>query len=159
MRRWVKWTIGGVVLVLLCFGILAGVSGYMFVRHLSTATAEEAETLKKFDEIRARFGSRAPLIEVINPRAGDVRVNRLEDPQHRTVNTIHILAWQSEGGQRIEADLPLWLMKFSSLNILSRLGVAPERWRLTVADIERYGPGIVVELREPGEKDVLIWVQ
>jgi hypothetical protein len=50
-------------------------------------------------------------------------------------------------------------MRFSSVNLLSQVGIAPSRYRLTVQDIERYGPGIVVDVRREGQVHVLIWVE
>jgi hypothetical protein len=50
-------------------------------------------------------------------------------------------------------------MRFSSINILSHLGIAPERFSLTVQDLERYGPGIIVDFRHPGVNRVLIWAE
>jgi hypothetical protein len=50
-------------------------------------------------------------------------------------------------------------MRFSTLNILSSLGVAPDQFRLTVVEIERYGPGLVVDYRRPAQTHVLIWVE
>ncbi len=55
--------------------------------------------------------------------------------------------------------LSVWLMRFSSVNVLSRLGLAPEKFRLTVQDVEQYGPGIVADYRRPGHSHVLIWVE
>jgi hypothetical protein len=50
-------------------------------------------------------------------------------------------------------------MRFSTANIVSRLGIAPSKFRLTVADVERYGPGIVVDFRQPGRLHTLVWVE
>ena len=154
-----KWTLGGVLAALIAFGVLAGTGAYYFLRHLETGKAGEAETLKQFEGIRARFPERPPLVEIINPQAGDVRVNRLVHPEGRRPTDLHVLTWEAENGQRLETDVPLWLMRFSSLNVLSRLGIAPSRYRLTVQDIIRYGPGIVVDFRRPGQNHVLVWVE
>ena len=71
---------------------------------------------------------------------------------------MHILTWNADG-DRLESDLPLWLMRFSSVNILSRLGVAPEKFRLTVEDVAGYGPGHRGRGPQPGRSDVTIWVE
>jgi hypothetical protein len=55
-------------------------------------------------------------------------------------------------------EVPLWLLRFSSVNILSQIGLAPEKLRLTVQDIERYGPGVVVDYNQPGAARLLMWV-
>jgi len=159
MRTWVKWTIGGVLVALVAFSALAGLGGYYFFRHLDAGSASEADTLKQFDVIRARFGTRPPLLEIINPQAADIRINRLEDPERRRVSTLHILTWSADDDERLQANVPLWLMRFSSVNVLSRLGIAPSKFRLTVQDVERYGPGIVLDVRQPGRSHALVWVE
>jgi hypothetical protein len=158
MRKWVKVTVISVSAVLACVAVLSGIGAYYFLRHLETGTASEADTLKEFDAIRAKFGPREPLIALVNPQAGDVRVQRSVHPQGLRASTIHVLTWDSDGAERLQTDLPLWLMRFSSVNLLSKLGLAPERFRLTVQDVEQYGPGIVADYRRPERSHVLIWV-
>jgi hypothetical protein len=158
MRTWVKVSIGSAIVVLLGFSIVAGAGAYFFFRHLSTGDATESDTLREMDAIRERFGARQPLIEVVDPRSADIRINRTADSEGRQVNTIHVLTWSADDGTRLQTEMPLWFMRFSSVNILSKLGVAPERFRLTVDDLRRYGPGIVVDYRRPGDAHVLIWV-
>jgi hypothetical protein len=158
MRTWVKVTISGLVVAVLGIAALAGTTGYFFLRHLQTAKANEADTLRQFDALKAKFGPRPPLVEIVDLRAADIRINRAPHPEGRRATTIHVLTW-SVDGDRLESDLPLWLMRFNSVNILSRLGIAPEKFRLTVEDVARYGPGIVAEVRQPGRSDVMIWVE
>src|SRR5262245_8537425 len=158
MRTWVKVTIAGVVAVVLGVATLAGVSSYYFFRHLETRSATEGATLQDCYALRARFGSRQPLIEIVNPAVADIHVNRTRHPEGRRASTLHVLTWSVDNG-RLQAELPLWLMRFSSLNILSTLGLAPEKFRLTVEDVASYGPGIVAEFRQPGRSDVIIWAE
>jgi hypothetical protein len=159
MRRWVKWTLGGLALCVLAFMAFAATGGYYVMRNLEVRKAPEADTLKEFDVIKARYGAREPLVTLVKPEAGDIRLSRTTHPQGLKASTIHVLTWTAEEGDRMQADIPLWLMRFSSLNILSRLGVAPDKFRLTAQDVERYGPGIVVDYRKPGHSVVLIWVE
>ena len=74
------------------------------------------------------------------------------------VSTLHVINWKSEDNELMRAEVPLWLARFSSVNLLSQLGVAPDRYSLTVKDIERYGPGIIADYRSPGTFRVLVWV-
>jgi hypothetical protein len=158
MRTWVKFTLAGVAIAVLGFSILAGTGAYYVFRHLDTTPATETDTLKAFDAQRARFGTRPPLIEIVDPLAADIRVNRSTHPQGLRASTIHVVSWNVEG-ERVQTDMPVWLMRFSSINILSKLGVAPDRFRLTVDDVVRYGPGIVVDFRQAGKNSVLVWVE
>jgi hypothetical protein len=50
-------------------------------------------------------------------------------------------------------------MRFSSVDLLSRLGIAPEQFRLTADDLARYGPGIVLDYRPAGQSHAIIWVE
>ena len=159
MRRWLKWTLIAFALTVGVFVVLAGVGGYYFLRHLETADSNEADALKRIESIRVRFPERPPLLEIINPQAGDVRINKLTHPERKEATILHVFTWKAEDGERLETDVPLWLMRFSSVNVLSRLGLAPARYRLVVADIERYGPGIVALYKRPGHSHVLVWTE
>jgi hypothetical protein len=158
VRTWVKLTLGGVALIVLIWVVIAGTSAYFVFRHFDRRTAAESETLPEFDKIRARFPNRPPLIEIVDARAGDIRINRLDSPDGRSVETFHVLAWKVVDRELIRTDVPVWLLRFNTVNILSRLGIGPARLRLTVQDVERYGPGIVVDYAPPGSDRVLLWV-
>ena len=159
MRTWVKVTLAGVVLVVIGFIALAGTGTYYFLRHLETAPASEADSRRDADAIRARFKGRPPMIEIVNFEQGDIRIQRVQHPEGRRADTVHVLTWKAEDGQMLQTDLPLWLMRFSSINVLSHLGIAPSKFRLTVEDLKRFGPGIVVDHRQPGRNQVLIWLE
>ena len=158
MRTWVKVTIAGAAVVVIGFLALAGTGAYFVLRHLDKRSATEADTRRDFETIRARFGSRPPLIEIVDARAADVRINRLANPEGGRVATFHVLAWKAEDQELVRTDAPLWLMRFSTVNVLSQLGIGPGNLRLTVRDVERYGPGIVIDYGRPGSDHVLVWV-
>jgi hypothetical protein len=158
MRTWVKATLGGVILIVVAFAALAGTGAYFVLRNMEKRTGSEADAVQAIDAVRARFGPRPPLIEIADPRRGDVRINRPVEPSPAPVDTIHVLNWKSDTGELTRAEIPVWLARFSSVNILSQLGMAPERFRLTVDDIKRYGPGIVVDYGTQGTSRVLVWV-
>ena len=69
----------------------------------------------------------------------------------------HII-YERDTGELMQTDAPVWLLRFSTLNIASQLGLAPAKFRITVSDIERYGPGIVVDYGAAGSSRVLVWV-
>ena len=158
MRTWVKVTIGGVALIAVALAALGGTAAFFVLRHMDTRAASEAEAIKTIEAAKARFGSRPPLLEFVDPRRADVRINRPVDASSAGVDTIHVISWKSETGELSSTELPLWLMRFSSVNIASQLGLAPARFRLTVADVERYGPGVIVDYGARGASHTLVWV-
>jgi hypothetical protein len=158
MRTWQKAALGVIAAGALAFGVLAGTSAFFVFRHMDTRESAEADAVRAIDAVKARFGSRPPLIEIADPRRADLRINRSADANVPPVGTIHVLNWKSDTHELVSADMPLWLMRFSSVNIASHLGIAPSQFRLTVGDVERYGPGIVIDYGSPGTSRVLVWV-
>lgn len=159
MRTWVKVSLVGVSLVVLAFLALAATSAFFVLRHLDYRPATEAAASKDFEAIRLRFGERPHLIQVVDAGKRDFKINRPEQPAGRRISTLHVLTWSQEDGEVFQTEIPIWLMRFNMVNVLSQLGVTPERFRLTVQDLERYGPGVVIDYRKPGENRVLIWVE
>ena len=157
MRTWVKATIGAAVVVIACLAALAGTAGYFVMRSLERRSATESVAQGEIDGIRGRFGTRPPLIEVVDPRTMDVRINRVAGGGAAPVSTLHVVSWKAEDNEIARTEVPLWLMRFSTLNVLSQLGVVPAKIRLTVQDVDRYGPGIVVDYNKPGSFRVLVW--
>lgn len=158
MRTWIKATIVGAGLIAACLLALGATAGYFVFRSYEKGSATEADATREMDGIRARFGTRTPLIEIVDPRSMDVRVNRLASSDGARVATVHVVNWNAEDGEVVRTQLPLWLMRFSSVNLLSEIGLTPAKLRLTVQDIERYGPGVVVDYHRPGAVRLLVWV-
>ena len=158
MRTWVKATLGGLALIAVAFAALAGTGAYFVFRSMDTKTGSEPEAVQAIDAVKARFGSRPPLVEIADPRTADIRINRAGDASSVRVDTVHIINWKRDTGELTRFEVPLWLMRFSSVNVLSQMGIAPAKFRLTVNDIERYGPGIVVDYGSPKASRVLVWV-
>src|SRR6478736_5726267 len=111
MRTWVKVTIGGGVLAAVALAALAGTGAYFVLRHMEKRPGGEAEAVQAIDAVRARFGSRTPLVEIGDPRRADIRINRPPEPSAAPVGTIHVVNWQRESGELVRADVPLWLMR------------------------------------------------
>ena len=153
-----KATLGGAALVAVALGALAATGTYFVLRHMEKRPGSEAEAVQAIDAAKARFGSRPPLIEIVDPQRADIRINRPTEASASRVDTVHVVNWKSDTGELIRTDFPLWLMRFSTVNIASQLGIAPEKFRLTVSDVERYGPGIIADYSSQGTLRVLVWV-
>jgi hypothetical protein len=158
MRTWQKTTLAIGLTIVAIIAVLAGTGAYYVLRNLEKTSTAEAEANTTMDALRARYAPRAPLLEIVDPRRGDIRINREQPSSVPAVSTLHVINWKSEDNELIRTEVPLWLARFSSINLLSQLGVAPEKFRLTVKDIERYGPGIVADYRSPGTMRLLVWV-
>lgn len=159
MRTWAKITLGVFGVIAVVVAALAGTGAYFVFRHMETRAGGEADAMQAIEAVKARFGSRPPLVEIADPRRADIRINRPVESSAVHVDTIHIINWKSETREVARTEVPLWLMRFSTVNIASQLGIAPAQFRLTVSDIERYGPGIIVDYGSAGEFRMLVWVE
>jgi hypothetical protein len=159
MRTWVKATLGVAAVIAVAMAALGGTAAYFVLRHMETRVGGEAEAVKAIEAVKTRFGERKPLVELVDPRRGDIRINRASEPSAAAVDTVHVINWKGETGELSRTDVPVWLMRFSTVNIASQLGLAPASFRLTVADVERYGPGILVDFASPGSSRTLVWVE
>jgi len=157
-RRWAPILFG--VAVFVVFVILgAAVFSISWVReHLDVAASSAAEADAAFDEVRRRFPDRAPLLELSETGA---KTNRPPDDAPRTsLTTLHVLAFDADEGQIARFDLPFWLLRLKEGPIrfgTYASGLDRLRTSLTVADLERYGPGIIVDAGLRDER-ALLWV-
>jgi len=163
-RTWI-WIVVGVF----AFLFVAAVGGSVFVaywlgNHMEIIETPVGDATSRFDAVRARFQGQQPLLEF---RDGETLKHMGESTPASTVEltTLHILAFdQSEGkeGRMVSVDVPFWLLRLQSGPIAFgdyASGFDDRRINLSVADIERRGPGIVLDITEPDEGRVLIWAE
>lgn len=157
-RRWAPILFG--VAVFVVFVILgAAVFGVSWVwEHLDITPSSAAGADAAFDEVRQRYRDKAPLLELSDAGA---RTNRPPDSAARTtLNTLHVLAFDADEGRLARFDLPFWILRLKEGPIrfgTYASGLDGLRISLTVADLERYGPGIVVDAGR-GDERALLWV-
>ena len=162
MRRAIRlalWTvvIGAVGLIAIGTGL-----GLVMWRHTALTKPAAPDAQAAFTSIRERFKGRAPLVEIksMGPLMIDARVNRLPASAPRQqVRHFHVIVWDSRGGSFVRSSAPIWWMHFKGTSLLSQLGVPLGDLALTVADVERYGSGIIVDFQPPGGGHMLVWTE
>ena len=158
-RGWLPILVG--VAILLAFlAIGAVIVGVSWMReHLEVASSSEASAAGAFDEIRGRFPGRAPLIEMRDGRPA-ARVESPAGSPAASLNALHLLAWNPRDQRLARFEMPFWLLRLKSTPIqfgtyvsgLDETGV-----RLRPEDIERYGPGVILDMTLGGGERVLVW--
>jgi len=153
--------------ILLAILAIAGVlviavvgTGIWVVRSLvENVSMSEAAATRSFDDVRARFGDTGPVLAL---RDGPVLLRRPPETQPAAaLKTLHILRWD-EGAERMSRiDLPFSLLRMK--DGLFRLKAEPNGTGLSfstslhVADIEHFGPALLVDDSMPNGDRVLIW--
>jgi hypothetical protein len=117
----------------------------------------------EFEQVRARFTEGRPLIEVEGDDMERVRINHPpESAPRQPVKDLNLLVWTPDEDKLVRLSLPLWLLRFnaSGFHVTTREGdVSFERFRLTVEDVERHGPGLVLDHESRDGERVLIWAE
>lgn len=163
VNTWVWVVIAIVVVGILGIIAMAGAGVYFFTRHVRTTQASPAVASRSFDEVRERFASQKPLIE-IDDHGEFVRSNIERDrPANPPVlEAIHVLAYDPHDGRVVDVSIPFWLIRLqrgeSVINFNGR-DMNLEDLKITVEDLERFGPTLIVDHRSRAGGRVLVWSQ
>jgi hypothetical protein len=161
---WAVIILGSAALMLITVVGLVAVAGYViyqqFAFKATTATEESAE--REFKRIVARFGGEKPYLVM---RDGEPVVSE-EAGRHpgRPVKAIHILVWNPDDGKVVRLNMPFWLLRMTKgrpIKLHSNPDPEGEPMRLSISaeDLERRGPGLILDHREASGERVLVWAQ
>ncbi len=160
-RRWLT-IVAGVLVFLAVVGVAAIVVVTNLVRErvdVKPSSAEDAT--EEFQKVRAQFGDRQPLFEL----EGSGRPKYLGDTVTSThtgprLETLHMLAWDPDEGELARFSLPFWIlrMKLTPFQFDSSDSGLDE-FEIRIEDIEKFGPGLILDhLTDEGDH-VLLWAQ
>jgi len=161
-RRWIPIVIG---VALLLFVVGAGAivfTALWFRQNITVAEVSEDAALGQFDEIRNRFPGQQPLIQLVDDRPQYVPDRASQSPSSGSLSTLHVIAFDRDEGKVVTFALPFWMLRMKSGPI--RISAYQQGWddhgvSFRVEDIEKHGPGIIVDASKPGEGRVLIWAE
>ena len=162
-RTWL-WVVIGVFFVLCVFAIGGIVFTVAFFRQNMTITDTSASmAATEFDKVRAQFAGQKPLIQMVDGKP-EYMPDRAARPVESTqpLKTMHVLAWDDNEGKLVSFTLPMWLLRLKSGPI--RLSAYSQGWNdrgvsFDVHDLEKYGPGLLLDLDHTNEGKVVIWVE
>ena len=160
-KRWVLVAFGVcVLLVFVGIGALLAVTAWVQQNvEVTPRSATEAE--REFTEVRTRFGARKPLLELVDGRPVFSSEHApAGTDQERRLRTLHVLAWDAEDERLASLGIPFWFLHLKSDPIRFSAyasGFDDKGVTLRPEDIERYGPGIVLDTRIPQGGRLLLW--
>src|SRR5262245_5774451 len=163
VRPWV-WVIVGIVVVgVLCVIAMAGLGFYFFSQHFETRAATPTSASVEFERIKKEFAGQKPLIE-LDERGHFLRSNP-DRPSRRDSQRpghLYVLAFDPDDGRIVRVSIPFWLLRFKSRRATvdfngGRLDL--EDLKLTVEDLERFGPTLIVDHKATSGERVLVWSQ
>ena len=169
---WV-WVVFGILgFCALIFIAVVGGSIFMFRQHVHTTAVPKQAAQQEFERQRNRFAGQQPLVQVSKPDTNDskVVVHRPPGtaPRHENLQTLRVLTYDERNGQLVNIDVPIWLARWTLSNenrngrrtvSIGNGTVELESGDLTFEDIERHGPGLILDVVDERGAQVLVWAE
>jgi hypothetical protein len=163
VKTWI-WVVLGVIIACVVTAVaVAGSAFYFLSKRFETHTATSATANREFDSAKARFSGRKPLVEL--DRDGAVtRANTAEagSADTRVPEQVIVMAFDPDQERIVRVTLPFWLLRLKSRHASINFNgkkMDLEDLKLTVADLERYGPTLIIDQTSPDGTRVLVWSQ
>ena len=164
-RTWISVVIAVVIVV----GILAvsavGGTAYFIYRHVHTEFTGTERADQQVAAARARFAGQQPLIEM---RRGDEPVLHRETipkamPEAK-LETMRVLAYDTRANKLVNVSIPMWLLRLAPSNKFSfmkdnGIDFDSDRVHITLDDLERRGPGLLLDQADRRGSQVLVWTE
>ena len=163
VKTWV-WVIVAIMVVgILAIIAMAGAGIYFFSKNISARTVSPTTAASEFDAVRARFTGQKPLIE-LDERGEFLRSNtdRPTPADAKHPENLYILAFDPDDGSLVRVTVPFWLLRMKMGGTTIDFGnnrMDLEDLKLTIEDLERFGPTLVLDQMNEGGDRVLVWSQ
>ena len=163
-RTWVSILIASVIIIGVVAVAAIGGTAYFIYRHVNTEFTQSVNAQRQFVDTRARFAGQQPLIEM---RRGDEPVLHREvvtASRPGRIETLRVLAYDEHGGKLVNVSIPMWLLRMfpsKRMSFLSDNGIDfdSDRVHVTLEDLERRGPGLVLDQADRRGSQVLVWTE
>jgi hypothetical protein len=137
--------------------VVAGVWIFTSIVHNETMT--DATATKTLEDVRARFSGVTPVI-ALRPTGPVLLRPAPEGKPSGELKTLHILRWNIQDEEMSRVDLPFFVLRMRDAPFRLQIegdDVASVSTSLRIADIERYGPTLLMDDRLPDGGRVLVW--
>jgi hypothetical protein len=163
VKTWV-WIIVGVVAVCFLLVVAMAAAGfYFFSQHFNTKVVSNVTAAQEFDGVRRQFAGQKALIE-LDEHGQFLRANtdRTINLEAKKPDQLYVLVYDPDDQRVVKVAIPFWLLRFKKGNGTvdfngGRLDL--EDLKLTVEDLERFGPTLIVDHQETSGDRVLVWSQ
>ena len=163
LKTWI-WVVVGVCTVCILFVIAMAAAGiYYFTKNIEARKATPTVAATEFDAVRTRFHGQRPLIE-LDERGRFLRSNtgRPAPANPRSPESLCVLAFDPDDHGLVKVTVPFWLLRLKMRHAKIDLGGSSmdlEDLKLTVEDLERLGPALILDQTNAGGDRVLVWSQ
>jgi hypothetical protein len=161
---WAVIIVGISAFVLIVGAGLVGVVGYVIYQQFAfqAKSATEMSADEEFAHIVAKFEGQKPYL-IIKDGEPVVTSEPAAAPG-KPVEALHIIVWDPDERKVIKLNMPFWLLRMTNgqpIRISSNDDPGSEALtlKITAHDLERRGPGLILDHREASGERVLVWAQ
>ena len=164
-RTWVSVLIASVIIVGVLAIAVVGGTAYFFYRHVNSSFTPPEDADTEFAQARARFGGQKPLIEIRKDDEPVLHRDAIPASLPATkLETLCVLAYDTHEEKLVRVSIPFWLLRLAPtkhVSFLSDTGIDfdSDRVRLTLQDLERRGPGLILDQADRRGSQVLVWTE
>ena len=161
---WAAILIAGVIIVGMLAVAAVGGAALFIYRHVNATFTGQENATEQFSRARARFAGQLPLIEIAVGDEPVVHRELVKGAAGHRLDAIRVLAYDRRAGKLVRVSIPFWLLHLVPSNHFSFLNdngieIDSDRVRLTLEDLERRGPGLVLDTKDRHGSEVLIWTE
>jgi hypothetical protein len=151
------WVVAGIVVCTIV--LFVGGAVWFFTSAIESSPADAAAADLSIEEVRGRFRGMQPVMAM--EEKGPVLVRQPPNTAPaRDLKSLHIIGWDPEDQRLAHVTIPYWLVRLKPGDInLSTRGGENVRVSLSVDDLERYGPALVMDHTDEDGEHILIWTE
>jgi hypothetical protein len=151
----------GVMLILMVTAV--GGAAYWVYSHVQSQTVAQEAAGDRFARVRQQLAGKQPLIEIVDRNEVVLHRSATPPPASERLQTLHALVYDTDEQKLLDVHIPFWLLRlapsggrFSFLND-NGIDINSDRINVTVADLERHGPGLIMDHHDRHGSLVLVW--
>ncbi len=162
-KNWVLIVLGIVIFVVIVGVALIGGFAYYMYRQMDVTTETAGRLDEEFAKVRERFQGQTPYVEMSDVEHGEGKVHReLEKAERTPLTRLRVVVYDPSEKKLVRLAIPFWLLRLSGnkpINLRSGGSGFDPGVRLTITseDLERRGPGLVLDTEGRRGERVIIW--
>jgi hypothetical protein len=168
-KTWISILIAAVIIVGVLALTVVGGTAFFIYRHVNAEFTNDQTAEQEFVSARERFSGQQPLIEIKRNEEPVVHRELIQGSgaaAARKLDTLRVLAYDDRAGKLVRVSIPFWLLRVLPTRNLSFLNdegidvdIDSDRVRLTIDDLDRRGPGLLLDHKDRRGSQVLVWTE
>ena len=161
---WVSVLVGAVIVLFVLAVAAVGGAAFFIRSHVNTQVTPGQTAEEQFTQAQARFAGQQPLIDVRTSHRVLHREIVSSARPGTSLQSMRVIAYDRTSGKLIQVSIPFWLLRLAPSKNFSFLGdrgidVDTDRVHVTLDDVERRGPGLILDTKGRQGSHVLVWTE